>query len=324
MTPSSRPNAPQPSPGAGGTAVDLCWHGGPSYSLRLAGLVILVDPSFSRPGDYPPWFDSTCANPHAPSVREYLVSHQPDYLFITHGHFDHFDLRTMERLAAALDFPVVGSPEVLRTCRDVLGLPAERLLPCPTLGDGWLELRPGGRATGETEEAAGCATPPVRVAALPAPHWFTGAEGDAVAARFAGRPDRFGAMPCGGPMLGFVFQLPDGAQGSIRVWVSGDTEPAGFPRVGAAGPFDVAVVCCGGSLRNPATKQLAGPYLDEATLARAVGEHIRPRVLVPAHYDHPVFQTPFDPAQLAAELDSHPDPPRLVIPPYNTWARLLD
>jgi len=301
----------------------ICRHGGPSFSLDLAGATVLVDPAFSRPGDYPAWFDERCANPHAPTVEEFLDSHRPDYLFITHGHFDHFDIETVRRLAGALDLVIAGSPEVVEVCRDVLGLDRSRLL----------ALRPGQTAR---------LGPVVRVRVLAGPHWFTGEEASAVAARFRSRPDRYGAMPCGGPMLGFVFEVDERTQGQQRargevrgeaggparpgaageglsVYVSGDTDPGGFPE----GPFDAAVVCCGGKLRNPATKEVEGPFLDEATLAREACLVLRPRVLVPVHYDHPVFLTPFDPARLAGELGAYPHPPDLLVPGYGRWATLV-
>jgi len=286
-------------------AVEFAWHGGASLSLRLAGLEVLVDPAFSRPGDYPAWFDEKCANPAAPTFEDYRSRHQPSYLFITHGHFDHFDLPTVGRLTAAFpELRVAGSSEVTRTCRQVLGLEPARLL---RLTPGaWTRLSPAGRSAGGP-----------RVRAVPGPHWFTGDEGEAVAAKLAGRPDRFGAMPCGGPMLGLVFEPAPAAKGAApawRVYVSGDTEPPGLP----PGPFDIAIVSCGGMLLDPATRQPIGPYFDEDTLAQA-SEVLRAGILIPVHYDHPVFLTPFDPAKLAAALRGHRDPPRLVLPPYNTW-----
>ncbi len=334
MTPNlvERPAGSDP---AAGPAARVSWHGGAAFSLSLGGLEVLVDPSFSRPGDYP-WFDERSANPHAPTATAYLAAHRPDYLFVTHGHFDHFDLKTVEALAKAVPFRVVGSREVLEVCRDKLGLPTERLWPCPVHGDGWLELERDSPVS-----SSGVAR--VRVASLPAPHWFTGDEGAAVAAKLAGRPERYGAMPCGGPMLGFLFETAPGGpaeagQGvapsrvdkvdkeegtAVRVFVSGDTEPGGFPSAGEVGTIDAAVVCCGGRLINPATKQLEGPFLDEVALARIAAEVLRPRVLVPIHYDHPVFQTPFDPRRLEAELARYAGPPRVFVPPYNTWVSLV-
>ncbi len=305
-------------------AVQLIWHGGPSVTLDLGGLEVLIDPAFSRPGDYPPWFTEACANPGAPSVDDYLAACRPDYLFITHGHFDHFDLRTVERLAAALDFTIVGSPEVLRVCREVLGLPEERLMECPVAGSdedrgavrdgrdpetGWLALEPR-----RVPPGAEPGTRTVAVRAVPGPHWLTGDEAETVARKFATRPDRYGALPCGGPMLGFVFTL-----GGLRLYVSGDTEARGLP----AGPFAAAVVCCGGELINPKTKEREGPFLDEAALAGAACERLRPQVLVPVHYDHPVFVTPFDPERLREELARYPNPPDLLVPPYNVWTTLV-
>jgi L-ascorbate metabolism protein UlaG (beta-lactamase superfamily) len=297
-------------------AVEFAWHGGASLSLRLGGLEVLVDPAFSRPGDYPAWFDEKCANPGAPTFEDYLSRHQPSYLFITHGHFDHFDLPTVARLAAAFpEMRVAGSSEVTRTCRQVLGLKSARLLHL-TPG-GWTRLSPAGSGAGGP-----------RVRAVPGPHWFTGDEGEAVAAKLAGRPDRFGAMPCGGPMLGLVFEpapagerkAGDGPDTAWRVYVSGDTEPGGL----APGPFDVAIVSCGGRLLDPATRRPTGPYFDEETLAAQATEVLRAAVLIPVHYDHPVFLTPFDTARLAAGLKTRPGAPRLLVPPYNTWVTVRE
>jgi len=318
----------------------ICRHGGPSFSLDLGGLTVLVDPAFSRPGDYPPWFNEKCANLNAPTVEEFLDSHRPEYIFVTHGHFDHFDLETVRKLSSALDVTIVGSSEVVRACRKTLGLDPERLLVSP-VADGPVGAEPeAGPWMG-----LGGGPPPrlrVRVRAVPGPHWFTGEEASAVAARFAGRPERYGAMPCGGPMLGFVFEVdgkarsqerarnevpgeaggparPGAAGEVLSVYVSGDTDPGGFPE----GPFDAAVVSCGGKLRNPATKEIEGPFLDEKTLAREACLTLRPRVLVPVHYDHPVFLTPFDTARLEAELAAYPDPPSLQVPAYGAWATLI-
>lgn len=287
--------------------VRMAWHGGASYTLDLMGVEALIDPAFSRPGDYPPWFDDRCANPHAPDIAAYLRTHQPPYVFISHGHFDHFDLRTVERLFSALDCHLVGSAEVLRTCRDTLGVPERRLLTCPLFGEGWLALAPAAGSEGWA-----------RVSALPGPHWFTGPEGDAVAAKLAARPERYGAMPCGGPMLGFIFETARGE----RLFASGDTEAHGLPDGHRHGPFDVAIISCGGELVNPATRLRQGPYLDEASLARAACTVVRPRLLVPVHYDHPVFQTGFDLGRLATELSRYPLAPRLVKPGYNSWTVL--
>jgi hypothetical protein len=41
------------------------------------------------------------------------------------------------------------------------------------------------------------------------------------------------------------------------------------------------------------------------------------------HYDHPVFVTPFDPERLREELARYPNPPDLLVPPYNVWTTLV-
>lgn len=303
--------------------MDLCWHGGPSFSLRHAGVELLIDPAFSRPGDYPPWFGPEHVNQASPTVDQYLERHRPGYLFITHGHFDHFDLETVRRIGAARpEMRIGGSTAVTATCQGTLGLPRERLLTLAPAKAGrddeprytWLNLM-GGEGPG-----GAVAGPPLRVRAVPGPHWFTGAAGDAVAAKLAGRPDRYGAFPCGGPMLGLIFEADAEEDGrrAVTVYVSGDTDADGFP----TGPFSAAVVACGGSLSDPITRQPTPPWIDEPTLAGAVCRVLRPGVLVPIHYDHPVFLTGFDPERLAGELAAYPQPPRLLTPRYGEWVPL--
>ncbi len=300
--------------------IRLVWHGGASFTLDLAGVVASVDPAFSRPGDYPPWFGAEHTNRNAPTVAAFLRDFEPAYVFVTHGHFDHFDLETVRKLASSPSRPtVVGSREVREVCSSVLGLGKDQLAGFPK-GDGsapgnWLQLGGAG--------PLGVTSPRVRVRPVPGRHWFTGAEGSAVAAKFSGRPDRYGVMPCGGPMLGFLFEMA-GAPLSrpFRIYASGDTDPVSFPR----GPFDVAVVCCGGSLVNPATKRLEPPWITEASLARAAATRLRPRLLVPIHYDHPAFKTPFDPDLLGAALRAEARPegkgPVLLTPAHGEWLTL--
>lgn len=284
--------------------MELAWHGGPSFSLRLSGREILIDPAFSRVGDYPDWFGEPCVNRASPAVHQYLAEHDPDYLFITHGHFDHFDLETVRRINEACPrLTIIGSQAVIKACRELLGLPGTRLIAAPEpQGEAcWLKLAAG-----------------LRVRPVPGPHWHTGAAGDEIAAKLAGRPERYGAMPCGGPMLGFLFEAASGEGRSHTIYVSGDTDPGGFP----PGPFSVAVVACGGMLMNPATRQAEGPWIDETTLADAACTTLRPEVLIPVHYDHPVFLTPFDPARLGGLLAAFPRAPRLLVPPYGQWVAL--
>jgi L-ascorbate metabolism protein UlaG (beta-lactamase superfamily) len=121
-------------------------------------------------------------------------------------------------------------------------------------------------------------------------------------------------------MLGFVFAVdaPGGGR-ELTVYVSGDTEFGSFPE----GPFDAAVVSCGGMLMNPSTRRPEGPFLDEVHLARAASETLRAGVLVPVHYDHPVFLTPFDIDRLRAELETRPQAPRLLACTYGVWETLL-
>lgn len=316
--------------------LELCWHGGASVSLRVGSaggrglrgrlegslgggrglgtglktepapatpklepLELVVDPAFSKAGDYGPWF---VPNPHAPSVPEYLRFHDPDYVLITHGHFDHFDLETVKKLAASTRALFAGSADVCSTLQAVLGVPESRTV---LMQAGRTVLLGGGKKA------------VVEVTPVEGEHWVTGDEGRAVAAKFAARPDRYGVMPCGGPMLGYIA----GADGHT-VFFSGDTHLSAIPKR----KVDVAVLSVGGLLADPRTRELTKEILDEAEAARAAGEFLAANVLVPVHWDHDVFPEKPRVSVIASHLERasrmHSKVPKLVVPPYGEWVEV--
>lgn len=268
--------------------MEVAWHGGPSVSVRLEDRVVVIDPTFSRPGDYGDWF---LPNANAPDRETYRREFTPDAVLITHGHFDHFDLETVRWLAHTVRPLFAGSPDVTATIRRHFGAASPRLLP----------LEPGGTAT---------LAPGLTVAAHAGVHWLTGEEGRRVAARFEGRADRWGVMPCGGPMLSFVLR---GRQHSV--YFSGDTEREGIPALAVT----VAVLNVGGPVRDPISKQPVQCITGLEDVARALREQLRAGVVIPVHYDHPVFLERIDPARLEGML---PGGPRVLHLPFNQWVRL--
>jgi len=269
----------------------FAWHGSSSYSLRLGGVELLVDPHFSRAEQYADWY---VPNPHAPAWEAYFRDHRPDYVVITHGHFDHFDLEAVRRLAADTRATFVGSADVTGTIARHFGVAPERLL----------TFEPG-----QSRRLAG-----VAATAHEGVHWFTGEEGRQAAARFEGRPDRWGVMPCGGPMLGFVLEVPEGP----TVYCSGDTMLEGVPRL----KVDAAIICTGGMVRHPVTREPQKCIADAGDVVTAVEGWLKPRALVPVHWDAPWFVTPFDVEALRARIERGPSGARVLIPPYNTWTDL--
>ncbi len=242
--------------GPKGPKAGFVWHGSGSFTLQLCGQNILVDPFFSRAEEYGPWH---IPNRAAPAWDDFLSKTPPDVVLITHGHFDHFDLHTVRRLARATDAVFVANPEVTAVIAREFGVSSERLAPVDV----------GARVTLDG----------VLVSTRAGVHWLTGEEGSAAARKLAGRPERYGVMPAGGPMLSFIVTPVDG--GHPKVYISGDTEPAGVPdeRV------DVAILNVGELLPHPATKQPTKSVLfldDLGDVLRRLG----PELAILVHWDY--------------------------------------
>lgn len=283
--------------------MQFTWHGSASYTIRAGRTEFLVDPSFSRKEEYGDWF---LANPHAPDFSEYARRHQPDYVLITHGHPDHFDLHTVRKLWVEKGPVFVGSGDVTETIHREFAVPADHLI----------SLEPGGEVVvHESTEGRGGGRPIdgqrplhlVKIRAFAGVHWFTGEEGRRSAEKFAKRPDRYGAMPCGGPMLSFLLETPEG-----RVFISGDTKLEGIPAVRA----DVAILCVGGQALNSVTKQPETPIITPEE-ARDALRRLGAGVVIPVHYDYDIFLGSLDPRDVKADLEQAPGKPRVIMAPYN-------
>lgn len=263
----------------------FAWHGSSAHSLEMAGLRFTVDPWFSPTGTYGPWYR---ANPRAPEMEVYLEQFRPDYVVLTHGHFDHFDIEAVKAIEAGCHPRYIASREVVSVLTGSCGADPAR---CLALAPGESRALPGG----------------IEVTAYLGDHWFTGPEGDEAARKLA---RHYGAMPAGGPMLQLLFSGPEGP-----VYVSGDTTAAAIPHLPGC---RLAVVYMGTQMPHPTTKEPASPL---PTLAEApeVLERLRPQVLAPVHWDFHEWLEPFDTRALTELAANRPDPVPVLLPPANTW-----
>ena len=263
--------------------LEFFWHGSAAVALRWPGVEFLLDPTFSSKEDYGDWY---WPNDHRPDWDAYLRTHRPTHVFITHGHYDHFDLITCKRLEEHCQPTFMGSPAITAAAKRYLSIPDDRLI---ALHDGEKVGLPGG-ATLE---------------ALQGVHWITGEEGDIAAAKLD-RPDRYGVMPAGGPMLAVRLNI-----GGHSVYISGDNELKGIPNQ----PVDVAVLSVGSVMPHPATKVYDRPIVtvDEASLA--LRYRLKPKLTIPVHWDHSAWVEPVDVDRLQREVEKAGF--KLLQPPYH-------
>ncbi|MCL4425628.1 MAG: MBL fold metallo-hydrolase [Firmicutes bacterium] len=260
----------------------LTWHGSASLTLRLNALEFLVDPCFSRAGDYGPWHTP---NPHAPSYQEYFQAYRPDYVLISHCHFDHFDLKTVEEILRVKAPTFIGSQDVIAALKKYFSPPLEKLLPLDSGGSLFLK--------GVTLEA------------VEGIHWLTNEDGRVAAAKLD-RPERYGVMPCGGPPHGFLLRWPEGT-----LYISGDTLLEGVPQV----PVDLAIVNFAGPVPHVLTKERT-KIITGAEDAPGLVDRLRPRYLVPVHYDLPIFLEATDLDRIK-DLEKAVPGLQVLLPPYN-------
>jgi len=275
--------------------MQVAWHGSASVSLQWKdGPQLCIDPMFSRASEYGPWF---IPNPGAPSWDEYLRLFHPDLVFVTHGHFDHFDVETIRRFVNETHATFLGSQSVVSAIQRYFHAPAKRLV----------ALEPG-----HPVDIMGLAILPVEGV-----HWLCGEEGDRAAAKFASRPDRWGVMPAGGPMLqAFIGQAGNHRPSRWQVYVSGDTMAEGIPHLEA----DLAIMNVGTGVTNPITKEPEKVIIDLDDAARVISEKIRPQAVMPVHFDHDgVFLQPLNRGDIYRTLRDVSPHPQVIIPPYNTW-----
>lgn len=246
-------------------SIGFAWHGWGGFSLRVGGTTLTVDPIFSPPGTYGPWHNP---NRNAPDYEEYFAGFRPDYLLITHGHFDHFDIETVRRVEAGAHPTFIASRAAVDVLAGQIGVERERLL----------ALEPG---EGADLPASLPANQPIRVLAYQGVHWMTGEEGD-IAARKMARPDRYGVMPCGGPMLQYILQTSLG-----DIYISGDTLLQGVPEA----KVDLAILNVGGLLADPRTGKPAYAITTPAEAITAA-ERLGAGVVIPIHHDVPFWLEP--------------------------------
>ncbi len=267
----------------------FCWHGSAGFSFVLNGVEIIVDPSFSRIGDYG---DSYLANKNAPSLKRYFRLGNPQYLMITHGCFDHFDLRTVKRLLDRYPITVLGSAEVC-------GALARNI----DTKDDWVTVL----QTGKTCEISG-----LTLSVYEGIHWVANNEREVAKDILMAQTNQFGIEACGGPVLGFNITGVDGS-----IYISGDTEYGGIPET----DVDVAVMYVGGPAPHPITKMMTKATIDEDDMVEALEKRIKAKAVIPVHYDFQYMQE-INITALKARVEATKYHPQVLLPPFNTWVEV--
>ena len=90
--------------------VKFCWHGVASYSLNIDGVELSVDPFFADDQGFNFWFKE---NQHKPSFEQYFQLVNPEFIVITHGHFDHCCLHTLRVITEKKSVQLIAGRKVL-------------------------------------------------------------------------------------------------------------------------------------------------------------------------------------------------------------------
>lgn len=266
------------------------WHGSASFSLRIGKKEILIDPSFSQIADYGSWY---IPNLNAPDFSLYFTNYQPDYVLLSHGHFDHFDLHTIKKIERVKAPKYIGSPEITAALEEYFNIPAERLI----------SVKPNDPLSLNGD---------LMITANVGEHYLTGLDGTKAALKFKGRTDRYGVMPCGGPMLNFIINSV-----GERIYISGDSLIGGIPNE----QVDIAIMCVGGPLFDPVSKQKFKAIIDIDDAVVSAEKFLQPRFIIPIHYDFK-YMDAIDMNEFTAKMQSIKSHPEVITPPYNTWVEI--
>jgi L-ascorbate metabolism protein UlaG (beta-lactamase superfamily) len=198
--------APDPVPAAGG--LHITWYGHASALLEIGGRRVLLDPVWSERCSPSPMVGPRRLHP-PPVPLEQLPA--LDVILISHDHYDHLDMPTVQSLVGTQSAPFVV-PLGVGAHLDRWGVPAERIIELDW--DGSVEVVDG-----------------LRLTATPARH-------------FSGRllTKRNYTLWCSWVLAGTD---PDGT--TRRIFYSGDSGYFdGYPEIGTAyGPFDATLIQIG-------------------------------------------------------------------------------
>lgn len=272
--------------------ISFCWHGVAGYSLKIDGLELTVDPFFADRGGFGLWFKE---NSHKPSYQHYFELVKPEIVLITHSHYEHCCLKTLERITAEKQqLKLIAGKTVLTALRKKRAVSEHTEM---------VKIKPG-----QQLELEG-----IGLKAFKAAHCYQGILDRYIALR--SRVDSksgFSPVIAGATPLSYLV-----SNGKEKYFLSGDAKLKAIPKI----DVDYAIVNLGTYLPHPLMHVPFEPLLTLKDIPRVI-ERLNCKTIVLTHFDWRGFLKQLTGSEIEGYLKTVVKDCRILIPTPNCWLRL--